>query len=113
MHVEKCQNPIKSIEYCLKDNNTVEFGERPAFRAPGAGRKGVLVKDLQTFTEEQWLELPPTTFNAGRKAVYDAKLMFQQPTETADVRGIWYWGQPGVGKSHRSRVEFPDAYIKP
>lgn len=28
------------------------------------------------------------------------------------VRGIWYWGPPGTGKSHTARTNWPEAYIK-
>jgi len=28
------------------------------------------------------------------------------------VRGVWYWGKPGTGKSHTARADHPEAYIK-
>jgi len=36
----------------------------------------------------------------------------QPQYEHDTVRGEWYWGAPGCGKSHKAFTENPDAYIK-
>jgi len=34
------------------------------------------------------------------------------PYDHPDVRGIWYYGEPGTGKSTTAREKFPGAYLK-
>lgn len=43
------------------------------------------------------------------KGMFD---MLEEAKDCSDVRGTWYWGKPGVGKSHRARAENPSLYIK-
>jgi len=31
---------------------------------------------------------------------------------TDDCKGVWYYGQSGFGKSHRARLDYPNAYKK-
>jgi len=112
MHIERCIDPLASVVYCQKDGQFVEWGTRPQYKKTNSGRIGVKVADLKGFTVEQWGALPPTTYNAAVKAIQDYTLRFAQPKTVADVRGVWFYGKPGVGKSHRARAEYPNAFLK-
>jgi DNA replication protein DnaC len=46
------------------------------------------------------------------KAQRVIKLMDIKPHQSDDTRGIWYYGAPGVGKSHRAFVNYPGAFRK-
>lgn len=37
---------------------------------------------------------------------------FTVPTTPAGVRGEWWFGPPGTGKTFTARTEFPNAYLK-
>ncbi len=47
-----------------------------------------------------------------KKSIDAYKIATMEPTETDDVRGIWVWGPPGVGKSRWARDSFTDIYLK-
>jgi len=40
------------------------------------------------------------------------KLNTEQPTDFTTVKGLWYWGPPGTGKSHKARADNPGAFLK-
>lgn len=36
----------------------------------------------------------------------------QSPYEHTGVRGLWFYGAPGTGKSREARLRYPEAYLK-
>ncbi|WAK78032.1 replication associated protein [Miresoil virus 429] len=113
MHVERCKSPLNSVEYCKKDGQFVEWGTRPQYKKENNGRRGIKVAELLTFNDEDWGQLAPTTYNAATRALDHYNLRLGNIVSAPDVRGIWFVGKPGVGKSHRAREEYPNAFLKP
>lgn len=44
------------------------------------------------------------------KAMYK---MLEEPMNMETTRGIWYWGGPGLGKSHKVRTDEKSLFVKP
>lgn len=56
--------------------------------------------------------IPIEKYRSVKQSVELYKLDAEPPFEAPDVRGIWIYGPPGVGKSHYAREHYPGAYIK-
>lgn len=111
-HTEKCLAPLQSIEYCMKEGDYFEEGSRPKWHAMARVAKETVVKELLTFTPEDFGMMKPGTYNQSVRAMSDFRLRFEAPLEHVGTRGFWYHGVPGAGKSHKARMENPGAFIK-
>lgn len=107
----------QAINYCKKTSTRVagpyEIGE-PASTEQGKrtdldaiGKKIIEGASLR----EVALEHPGAYMQYG-KGMRDLKAQIAESYNHDDVRGHWYWGPPGTGKSRKAREENPDAYIK-
>lgn len=113
-HIESCRVPQKAIEYCLKDGDIFEKGTRPEKNGGDSlVEKQARNKRLTEAPLEELVrmgEVHPCQVPNLKKA----RLILQQeqpPYQAEDVRGVWIYGPPGVGKSHAARQD-GDVFIK-
>lgn len=106
----------QNYKYCTKEGKYTEFGER---RCTRGGKKGGEKE------QRRWAETREFAVS-GRVDLVDDQIFVQHysalkciakdhirmPAKLDKPCGIWYYGEPGVGKSYRARQENPDAYLK-
>lgn len=103
---------LEAADYCKKQGDYTEKGTSPT---PGQRtdlssctdmlKAGKSLKDVAMEHS--------TTFVKYHRGLRDFALMCQKQYNHDDVRGIWYYGEPGTGKSRAARMEHPGAFLKP
>ena len=106
----------QAIDYCTKSDTRVEGPWELGEKGKGQGKRsdldhvGELIKEGSSI-QEVADEYPALYMQYGR-GMRDLQQVLQSHYNHDEVRGIWYWGAPGNGKSHTARAEHPDAFIK-
>ena len=114
-HVEVMKGTVKSNEeYCSKDESRIKgpwrFGDIPVQgrRTDWADVKEMIASGKSR--KEVYTEAPHlANCCRGVETLYEH--FGPTPTLTRDVRVCVLWGGTGVGKSHRARTCYPDAYV--
>ena len=100
-----------NIAYCSKDGDFVECGDRPK-----VGRKATFADAVDMIVGGDSIHRVatdcPEQYARGGRGLRELKFAITNPYIHTDVRGEWYVGAPGTGKSHKARTENPGAYIK-
>lgn len=113
-HLEVCQDLGRAISYCKKEGDFWESGPAPTVGRPKEALRAERNKRLREGKLEDLVSTGEISILDVRK-LKNARMDLDQEgqaLQTEDVRGVWYYGPPGAGKSHKARTEYPDAYIK-
>lgn len=105
----------ENIEYCKKDGDFVEFGERPLSRAQKSAdvsarqkaRWQAIIAAAKAGTCEEEFPGEFIRYNGTIR-----RLLARPLGDIPDYSGIWYHGPPGSGKSRGARLAYPVFYDK-
>lgn len=113
-HVEITRNVQASIEYCKKDGDFTERGVPPmSQKAKGDGEidrykqawESAKKNDLENIDADIRIRCYNTL-----KTI--AKDYAKAPPDLEDVCGLWFYGDPGSGKSYAARNNYGNYYLK-
>lgn len=110
--------PKQASEYCEKDGDVFEKGERPMTQSEkGSGEKRRWEDAFLAVQEGRLEDVPKDILCTKLKNIeyaVDRIKASKHKVEKLDgeLEHEWYYGQTGTGKSKKAREENPDAYIK-
>lgn len=105
-------------DYCLKTDTRLagpwEFGIKPA-RKNVKGSTAERNKKILELGPEKCVDeglIPMREYLKVKQCVNAYRLNTTVPVNHDDVKGLWFWGPAGTGKSSKARDLHPDAFIK-
>jgi len=105
---QPCRSPKSVIQYCTKEDNYIcNFDIKTYLKKKGK----LTISTVREKPVKQALEDEDITIYAVRPYITARSILLPSYTHS-DVRGYWYVGPPGTGKTHKARTENPDAYLK-
>lgn len=117
-HVEIAEGtPDQNIEYCSKDGDIQEWGERPRPRgqAGGDGNQERWRLAVEAARGGMWESIPPdmlVRFISNLRTLRQMSLETRVMDTLPILDNHWIWGRTGTGKSRAARAIFSDAYLK-
>lgn len=119
-HIEPMMGtPQQASDYCKKDGDFMEFGEMVDVTSGSSGGK----KKAENFRKmielakkdrmDEIIDIDPVSYVQHYHAFKRIRQDHPQEIDDLDkIDNIWYYGEPGVGKSYRARKENPNRYLK-
>lgn len=107
--------PEQASIYCKKDEDYIEWGVLPkAQNVRGGEATKVMWEEVKTHAKAGELDaINPKIYVTHYKTLKQIHYDHQKASANLpDVCGIWLWGEPGVGKSHKAREDYPGIYDK-
>lgn len=107
---QPCRSCKSVIKYCTKDGDYLSNFDLDKYKA----KQGkVTSATLRTYTAIEALDQGIIGLNSIKAYEY-ARSLAVEPHRPSGLRGVWYHGEPGVGKSyHARRVLGESVYLKP
>lgn len=105
---QPCRSCKAVIKYCKKGGDFISSFDLDSYLKKKGKVDAELIKTKsvkQALIDEDITHYAIRTYQLARSILVDSY------THT-DVRGFWFFGPPGCGKSHKARTENPDSYIK-
>ncbi|ALY05864.1 replication-associated protein [Ctenophore-associated circular genome 2] len=112
-HLEPMKgSPKQAIAYCKKDGSFTELGDvtRGQGERNDLKRACELIKEGKSISEVA--DACPTTYVKYSRGLRELALVASEAYEHESVRGVWIYGQTGVGKSHLARDVYPNLFDK-
>lgn len=97
--------------YCRKEASRIE-GPLEYGSFPIGSKTRCYSEAMALCKEGRTLECDPELLIRNLGNLQKLSALFVQPYEHDSVRGTWFYGDPGTGKSFHARAQYPEAYFK-
>jgi len=102
--------------YCSKESELIKLGDEPKQGLRGdLNETTELIRNGELTIDEVLVNDPHMVHQYGRTLAMVEDNRNQKQFRKWMTKGIWYWGETGVGKSHKAFKDFDPAthYVKP
>lgn len=114
-HIEVARTVNEAIEYCQKEGDFTERGERPQDPAEQGAAEQERWRAIRLAAEEGREEDIPEMirFKHARLIEFHRdRAAKRRHLDDTEEKHLWYYGPSGTGKSRKARTDHPAAYLK-